>query len=397
MGLRRLLSLLLLTSLSLLLTLVLLPASVAAAETAGGPGDEPPRALDDRGVDNLSAFSRLLGLVRLFHPSDQAAALSQDDWNRFAIAGVQQVETAPSPAALARTLEELFTPIAPTVQIFPSDLPAPPPLPGTEHPGPAEPANRSWVSWLHQGVSAIDATLPFTPYHSTRVTVGALPEGTYALVTLHPDAVPLAGHRIEISAAARVDGEGLARLLTFGPGGVSLDSTQITSPTWDRVTVALDVPPGTSYVAIDYFLAYEGTLDLDDVRLTVDGVDRTDDLIPNPGFEDTVPGFPPVAWTALAQPFGTLYDFSAPTGDAYSGDRIGRVSGPRLFEVPAAEIVSLGGGLTARVPLALPRKAEGETLSPGLSGGPLAEPDKPAGFVPSAADRGRAGEWGRNE
>ncbi len=50
-----------------------------------GEGDEPARPLQGRGLDNLVAFAKLLGYVRYFHPSDQAAAT---DWNRFASDGV---------------------------------------------------------------------------------------------------------------------------------------------------------------------------------------------------------------------------------------------------------------------------------------------------------------------
>ena len=36
----------------------------------------PPRALTPRGLENLTAFARLFGYVRHFHPSDEAAAAS---------------------------------------------------------------------------------------------------------------------------------------------------------------------------------------------------------------------------------------------------------------------------------------------------------------------------------
>jgi len=75
-------------------------------------GNEPARPLTDRGLGNLAAFAELYGTVRWFHPSDQAAAA---DWNSFALARVQRVEKAASPAELARNLEELFLPLAPTV------------------------------------------------------------------------------------------------------------------------------------------------------------------------------------------------------------------------------------------------------------------------------------------
>jgi hypothetical protein len=73
-----------------------------------GEGDQPPRALGDRGLENLVAFTRLLGYVRFFDPADSAAAT---DWESFAIAGVDSVEAARSPAQLAATLTRMFRPL----------------------------------------------------------------------------------------------------------------------------------------------------------------------------------------------------------------------------------------------------------------------------------------------
>lgn len=56
---------------------------------AAGLGNEAPRRLEGRGLENLVALTRLLGYVRYFHPSDPAAAA---DWERFAIDAVGVVE-----------------------------------------------------------------------------------------------------------------------------------------------------------------------------------------------------------------------------------------------------------------------------------------------------------------
>ena len=50
---------------------------------------EPPRPATERGLANLRAFTQLLGYVRYFHPSDEAA---EADWETFAIAGIRAVE-----------------------------------------------------------------------------------------------------------------------------------------------------------------------------------------------------------------------------------------------------------------------------------------------------------------
>src|SRR5262245_4450502 len=110
-----------------------------------GEGNEPARALEGRGLDNLVAFTRLFGYVRYFHPSDEAAAA---DWDSLAIDGVVRVEGAKSPAELAAVLEELFQPIAPTVQLVPTDRPAA--APKAEPPKADGPLKV--LAWRHFGV-----------------------------------------------------------------------------------------------------------------------------------------------------------------------------------------------------------------------------------------------------
>jgi C-terminal processing protease CtpA/Prc len=109
-----------------------------------GEGNEPARALEGRALDNLVAFTRLLGYVRYFHPSDQAAATK---WDAFALDGVVAVEKARDAAELARVLEKLFQPIAPTVQVFPTGkAPAAQLDPAKDAPA------RKFVAWYHYGV-----------------------------------------------------------------------------------------------------------------------------------------------------------------------------------------------------------------------------------------------------
>lgn len=136
---------------------------LTAAPLRAAAGDEPARRLTPRGQENLVAFTRLLGYVRFFHPSDQAAVA---DWNRVALAGVQRAEKAVNPVDLARTLEEIFQTVAPTVRVFPSgDLPE---LPAELSP-PAGVANPQVTYWEHRGVTL--SSRP-TPYSSQRVTAG---------------------------------------------------------------------------------------------------------------------------------------------------------------------------------------------------------------------------------
>ena len=56
-----------------------------------GEGNEPARALQGRALDNLVAFTKLLGYVRYFHPSE---GVRTANWERFAIDSIPAVEAA---------------------------------------------------------------------------------------------------------------------------------------------------------------------------------------------------------------------------------------------------------------------------------------------------------------
>ena len=130
------------------------PASAAA----------PPRALSDRGSENLVAFARLLGYVRHFHPSDQAALA---DWDRLAVDGVRAVESSQSPQELAQRLQDFFRPVAPTVRVFATDVkPATP----EELTAPPKGEDARVVFWEHFGYGpAPPAEGVFSVYRSQRI------------------------------------------------------------------------------------------------------------------------------------------------------------------------------------------------------------------------------------
>jgi C-terminal processing protease CtpA/Prc len=126
---------------------------------------EAPRPLTEQGMRNAIAFTRLLGYVRYFHPSDQAAIA---DWDRFAIEGIRRVEPCEGPEQLANALGALFRPVAPTVQVFLNE--AQPAIPAGLVP-PAGAVRLKLVSWRHYGVGQGDRSSPYTPYRSERVYV----------------------------------------------------------------------------------------------------------------------------------------------------------------------------------------------------------------------------------
>ena len=73
-------------------------------------------------LDNLIALTRAGGYVRFFHVAPSAAV----DWSALLRAGVEQAEPAGDPWQLAQILGDLFHPVAPAVQVFPTGAPPPP-------------------------------------------------------------------------------------------------------------------------------------------------------------------------------------------------------------------------------------------------------------------------------
>jgi hypothetical protein len=145
----------------------LLLGSVAAAPSAAATGDVPPRPLTDQGLTNLTALTRLIGYVRFFHPSDQAAGLANADWDALAMAGVERVEAARDPRELAAALSTLVTGIAPTVRVLPFSTSASSAADFSPETGAGGPVR--FLAWYYEGV---DLHGPFLPYESERVVVG---------------------------------------------------------------------------------------------------------------------------------------------------------------------------------------------------------------------------------
>jgi len=146
--------------------------------------NEPARAVDARGLANLTAFARLFGYIRHFHPSDQAAAAK---WDVVAVDGVRAIESAANPSELATKLRAIFEPLAPTVQIYVTGRPPAADL----LPSVGSRDDVQVVFWRHTGFG--QKVSP--PYHSDRIRKdaprGQVPKGVHD--PRHPFEVNLGG------------------------------------------------------------------------------------------------------------------------------------------------------------------------------------------------------------
>ena len=129
---------------------------VSLVDMGGGPKVMPqspsdPRPLSPRGLENLTAAARLLSYVRFFHPSDQAVGVTA--WDHFAVHLMERAEPATDADDLVKRLDEVFRPIAPTLQLWAG-------APEHAPPGPEPPETATDVkSWKHIGVSALPSTI----------------------------------------------------------------------------------------------------------------------------------------------------------------------------------------------------------------------------------------------
>src|SRR5215813_683838 len=143
---------------------------------------ESARPLSESGLRNVIAFARLLGYVRHFHPSDQAAAAN---WDQLAIEGMRRIEACEGPERVAATLEAYFHPVAPTVQVFPTGRE--PAAPAGLTP-PAGATDLKLLSWRHVGAGQVAQPRSDgqVVYHSERVSTSA---GSRAPIGSQPDQV----------------------------------------------------------------------------------------------------------------------------------------------------------------------------------------------------------------
>jgi len=214
---------------------------------------EPPRPVTERGLANLVAFARLLGYVRFFHPSDQAAAA---DWDRFAIEGVRRVEAARDAADLARVLNELFAPLAPTVRVYVarSESPLSPPWPTTVR------SDLEVVMWVHQGVRLEQMQGPYASWRRRAALVnGAPPEG-FADPRQPFEADLGGGVRCRVPLAVFADETGtLPHVITTAPATAADEAMAWTGD--DRATRLADVV--LAWNVFQHFYPYFDVIDTD--------------------------------------------------------------------------------------------------------------------------------------
>lgn len=343
---------------------VLLLAACSAAPVVTAPEPAPVTVVPE--AERLAAFTRLYGLVRYFHPSDEAAAI---DWDRFAVYAAGRVLETTDPAALPPLLEELFLPLAPSLKLYPAGAPPP----DTQRLLPAEPG-LPLVSWQHFGAGLGETDLL---YRSARLHRAPPPRRSESAGSLlqRLDAAPYRGMRIRLGAALRVEpgdenshghlwlqvNRGANQLGFFD----NMKDRPVRAGEWRRYRIEGTVAEDAATIFVGAFLRGRGRMWLDEVKLEVAparGGRWRKVALGNAGFEEGEGQAVP-KWEQLARSYRFRPDSERPRSGRYAL-RIELPSGgePLFAERAAAgEVVErpLGAGLMAQLPLALHSDAAG--------------------------------------
>lgn len=312
-----------------------------------------------RELENITAFNKLYGYVKYFHPSDEAAAI---DWDRFAIYGSGQVLKCKDATCLQKTLIALFEPIAPTIFIgmkgdgrkFSEKVITPP-----------DTAGYKVVTWQHSGLGN---GAPRNVYQSGRINRMVSSELTFCTITAGVDLEPYRNRPFVFSANVRlIDGPGTAHLwarvdrpdrkMGFFD---NMDNRPVTSDEWGVYEVAGTVNEDALKLAFGCFLKGKGKLMVDGLVLKIDEGEGWKTVYSNSFEHDALNKFPGsvsgsrqpeyetvvteeeatdgkrsvmIQSTGYATPFKPLFTEHSQPGECITKD--------------------LAGGLSATVPLAL--------------------------------------------
>ena len=315
-------------------------------------------------VQNLRAFTKLYGYVKYFHPSDEAADL---DWDTFAVYSASKVKLARNKEELLTVLEDLFYPIAPTIEIFPEKE-----KPEDYTPfSPDDLSGLKEVSWQHLGVGFGNVNSVYRSIRlnkENKLTLGNM--NNLVNIIQSVEAGPLQSKKIRFQASAKVEAEkwnDRAQLWLrvdrkSGERGFfdNMYDRPIRGKEWDTYHIEGTVDEDAERIVFGCLVFGEGKVWIDDIKLFAgESGDWELVSINNPGFEEGTSGEIPNGWNVAADGF----QCAVSKDDKTEGERSlfiqikTTVISNELFphNPKAGEFIekSLGSGLSCIIPLVL--------------------------------------------
>jgi C-terminal processing protease CtpA/Prc len=313
-------------------------------------------------IQNLRAFAKLYGYVRYFHPSDEASHI---DWDRFVIFGVEKVKNAADRQELKSVLEELFLPIAPTIQIYQSG--EKPGMPKLE--SPADTSGLKVVAWQHKGIGFGAMNSVYASIRLNRENI--LRADSSGVLTQGINAKNLRGREIKLRASVKVQGDdsnsqGHLWLRVDRENNQrgffdNMSDRPIRSDKWNVYEIKGKADDDALMVYFGSIKSGGGKLLLDDFELlTLSDAGEWELLdIKNPGFEEGEVDRVPKGWSARSPGIMCKVQKHEKTENGkyvLMESMTRKISGPIFEKHPAVgEIVNkeLDSNLFCQIPLAL--------------------------------------------
>ncbi|TAL67101.1 MAG: hypothetical protein EPN82_16135 [Bacteroidetes bacterium] len=315
-------------------------------------------------IQNLRTFTKLYGYVRYFHPSDEAATL---DWDRFAIYGVEQVRKAKNKDELKSTLEQLFYPIAPTMQIYkegekPESLKIP-----------SDATGLKIVAWQHYGYGT---NIPefyknkslYKSIRTNRVNIKDEQENSANIAQIL-DAGSLKGKKIILKADLFLNLKDTNAKGYLWISGYNINKNSyyeniiidtIRKAGLKKHEISYNVKTDDSKLMFGCSFDGSGSLQVDNMEILIPGeAEQKDILIKNPGFEEFDDKDKPKYWYIYENGFTIKSSTVNPVSGKYSlliENKQNYENGQIFDELPKiGEVINkpIGNGLFCQIPLAL--------------------------------------------
>lgn len=226
-------------------------------------------AQTERQVENIYAFAKVYGYVKYFHPSDEAASI---DWNRFLMYGAEKVSGSKDAGELKANLEQLFKPIAPTIQILSQKEPGSFNkevliVPGSK--------NYKIIAWQHNGVGLGRSDVYQSLRTSRAAPAAKAPE--FAPMSSWIDAKALQGKEFIFTGKMRmVNGDGKAQLwvrvdrTNKGMGFFdNMGDRPVKSTDWKEYEIKGQIDADAASMVMGVMLLGKGEMEFDDFALKV--------------------------------------------------------------------------------------------------------------------------------
>ena len=317
-----------------------------------------------REIKNLTAFAKVFGYTKYFHPSDEAR---QINWDKFAILGSEKVLQAENDDELIKILESLFLAIAPTVEITQTKPDSFNFKQKYFNLIDRDTTGLKKVTWQHQGVN-----MTFTqrgPYQSIRTNRKdrAIDSNFYLFQNF--DAEKYRKQAVQLSSMIIYDNEnqnGSAELIVSitdeNSSLLKTENYQIPDESnngWKTYKLKTEVPENAVRITAGVKIKGKGEIWVDDVILLTMGTDTQKSLMTNGSFEEDYIGRP-IGWrSTLIGNYNFQIDNQKPfigENSFYIADKESQLPDqlfdytPNVGESVTEEVVS---GIWTEVPLSL--------------------------------------------